>query len=176
MPNRNTFTIVPIVDLLGKYIHGTSIDPFANESKVADITNDIDEQYETDYNMHALDFLELFDDKSIDTVILDPPYSPTQISVVYKKLKHSLSASDTEQKFYGSIKDESRRILTDDGVVISFGWNTNGMGKTRGFSVVEILIVYHGGNHNDTLVTVEKKTPLPLFSKDIPESSTSSSD
>jgi hypothetical protein len=37
------------------------------------------------------------------------------------------------------------------------------MGKNRGFEIVEILIVAHGGHHNDTLVTVERKlTPTNL--------------
>lgn len=35
----------------------------------------------------------------------------------------------------------------------------NGIGKTRGFEIVEILLVAHGGNHNDTIVTVERKLP-----------------
>lgn len=31
------------------------------------------------------------------------------------------------------------------------------MGLKRGFEIVEILLVAHGSNHNDTIVTVEKK-------------------
>ena len=31
------------------------------------------------------------------------------------------------------------------------------MGKNRGFEIVEILLVAHGGHHNDTICTVEKK-------------------
>ena len=33
----------------------------------------------------------------------------------------------------------------------------NGIGKTKGFEILEILTVAHGGQHNDTLVTVEIK-------------------
>ena len=43
------------------------------------------------------------------------------------------------------------------GYAISFGWNTNGFGKARGFKIVEIMAVAHGGSKNDTFVTVEKK-------------------
>lgn len=43
------------------------------------------------------------------------------------------------------------------GKVISFGWNSCGIGKTRGFEIERILIVCHGGHHNDTICTVEKK-------------------
>jgi hypothetical protein len=31
------------------------------------------------------------------------------------------------------------------------------MGKTRGFEIIEILMVCHGGNINDTICTVERK-------------------
>lgn len=43
------------------------------------------------------------------------------------------------------------------GVCISFGWNSMGIGKKNGFEIIEILLVAHGGMHNDTIVTVETK-------------------
>lgn len=49
------------------------------------------------------------------------------------------------------------RIVKKDGVVISCGWNSGGIGKKYGFDIVEILLVPHGGAHNDTIVVVEKK-------------------
>lgn len=48
-------------------------------------------------------------------------------------------------------------MLPEGGVSISFGWNTAGLGKKNGMEIEEILIVSHGGNRNDTLVTVERK-------------------
>lgn len=74
MPNSNTFSIPPINKMIKKYAKGKIIDPFANNSKLATITNDLDSQYDTDYHMDALDFLKMFDDKSVDTVLYDPPY------------------------------------------------------------------------------------------------------
>jgi len=47
--------------------------------------------------------------------------------------------------------------LVKGGKCISFGWNSNGIGKTRGFEMVEIKILSHGGMHNDTIITVEVK-------------------
>ena len=41
--------------------------------------------------------------------------------------------------------------------MLSFGWNTNGVGINRGFEMQEILIVAHGGSKNDTLCTAEIK-------------------
>ncbi len=86
MPNKNTFDIKPIRELIDKYIKDKEliIDPFANKNKIATITNDLDPQYNTDYNLDALDFLKLFNDISVDMVLYDPPYSPRQISECYK--------------------------------------------------------------------------------------------
>lgn len=56
MPNSKTFQIKPIRELINKYEYGVIIDPFANDSKIGTITNDLDEQYDTDYHMDALDF------------------------------------------------------------------------------------------------------------------------
>lgn len=62
------------------------IDPFANNCKIASITNDLDPRYDTDYHLDAFDFLALFGDSSVDMVLYDPPYSPRQISDCYRKL------------------------------------------------------------------------------------------
>lgn len=32
-----------------------------------------------------------------------------------------------------------------DGIVITCGWNSGGIGKTNGFEIVEILLVPQGG-------------------------------
>lgn len=50
--------------------------------------------------------------------------------------------------------------IKPNGLAISCGWNSGGFGKMLGFEIVEILLVAHGGNHNDTIVTVERKKGL----------------
>lgn len=42
MPNKNTFDIKPIKNLIARYYNINSIDPFANKNKIASVTNDID--------------------------------------------------------------------------------------------------------------------------------------
>jgi hypothetical protein len=54
-------------------------------------------------------------------------------------------------------------ILTNDAVVLSFGWNTSGMGKARGFEIEEILLVCHGSDHNDTICMAERRCQMDLF-------------
>ena len=157
MPNSNTFEIKPIRELIDKYTYGLIIDPFANKNKLANITNDLDEQYETDYHMDALDFLKTFDDNSIDCVLYDPPYSPRQVSECYKKLGKSVNMKTTQASYWSKQKEQIGRIVKNNGIVITCGWNSGGIGKKYGFQIIEILLVAHGGWHNDTIVTVEKK-------------------
>lgn len=38
--------------------------------------------------------------------------------------------------------------------LLSFGWNSCGMGE--GFELLEILLVAHGGAHNDTICLAER--------------------
>ena len=159
MPNKHTFSIKPISKLLHKYMSPEiiSIDPFANTSRFATITNDLDPACGCDYTLEAFDFLRLFKDNSVDCVLFDPPYSPRQVSESYKRLKGSVSMTDTQASFWSKLKKEIARIVDKDGVVISASWNTNGIGKTLGFELTEILLVAHGGWHNDTIVIVEHK-------------------
>jgi hypothetical protein len=162
MPNKNTFTIKPIKEMLARYdyllaVDCVSIDPFANINRLAKYCNDLDPQYETEYCMDALDFLKSFDDNSVDLVLFDPPYSPRQVSECYKSLDMTVNMQTTQSSFWGNMKKEVDRIIKDYGTVITFGWNSGGMGKTKGFEIKEILMVAHGGWHNDTICTIEIK-------------------
>ena len=159
MPNKNTFDISPIKELINKYmVDGVVIDPFANKNKIATITNDLDEQYDTDYHIDATDFLKIFEDNYVDMVLYDPPYSPRQVSECYKKLGKTVNMQTTQASYWSNQKKEIGRILKPNGIVITCGWNSGGIGKKYGMEIQEILLVPHGGWHNDTIVTVEKKT------------------
>lgn len=164
MPNKNTFRIKPIKDLILKYYNPSFIviDPFANEATIKDciknyISNDLDSQFHTSYNLEAQDFMKLFDDKSIDMVLYDPPYSSRQVSECYKSLDKTVTMKDTSSSYFTQFKKQISRIVKPNGIVISCGWNSNGIGKKYGFNIIEILLVAHGSAHNDTIITVEKK-------------------
>ena len=111
MPNSKTFEIKPIKELIQKYIFGLSIDPFANGSKLASITNDLDPQYDTDYHLDATEFLRKFDDESVDTVLYDPPYSPRQVSECYKSLGKTVNTETTQSTYWTNHKKEISRIV-----------------------------------------------------------------
>lgn len=157
MPNSNTFSIPPVRKLIDKHYHKNSIDPFANSNKIAKVTNDINPEFDTDYTMDAIDFLRMLPDNSVDLVLYDPPYSPRQVSEVYKKFGRTVNMQTTQASYWSDQKKEIQRILRTGGKVITCGWNSGGIGIKYGFRIIDILLVPHGGWHNDTIVTVEIK-------------------
>ena len=172
MPNSKTFKINCIKKLILKHIKNGDIviDPFANESSIKSnlskckyVSNDLDKDFKTDYNMEAQDFMNLFDTESCDVVLYDPPYSGRQVSECYKKIGKTVNMEDTNSGYWTKFKKQISRILKPNGVVISFGWNSNGIGKKYGFKIIEILLVAHGGGHYDTICVVEKKIQAKLI-------------
>ena len=158
MPNKNTFSIKPIKELIEEQLtDGIWIDPYANSNTIATITNDLNPIYNINYHLDALDFLRLFDNNSIDGVLFDPPYSPRQISECYNNVGLKYTNRDTMASFWSNQKKEISRIVKVGGKVITFGWNSGGIGKSYDFEIIKILLVPHGGWHNDTICTVEIK-------------------
>ena len=161
MPNKNTFSIKPIHELIEKYLAGdVIIDAFANSNKLANYTNDLDESFDTDFHMEAIDFLQSFSDNSVDCALNDPPYSPRQVSECYKKLGKTVNMETTQASYWSNLKKEYGRIVKLGGIVITCSWNSGGIGKKYGFEIEEILMVAHGGWHNDTIVVVERKVRI----------------
>ena len=160
MPNKETFSILPIKKLLSEEVReGLWIDPFSNGKRLIDTTiiNDLNPDIPADYHMDALDFLKLFDSGSVDGVLYDPPYSLRQVVECYKGFGKEVTQETTQASWRSRHLDEIARILKPGGKAICFGWNSSGVGKTRGFELHRILLVPHGGSKNDTIVTVEYK-------------------
>jgi hypothetical protein len=163
MPSSETFTIRPIKELVDRYIRsqgGVWIDPFVRNSifkSFCALTNDLNPTIEATYNLEALEFLKKVPDAYADGVLFDPPYSFRQIMECYNGVGREVFQTDTNASFYSYKKNEIARIVKSGGLVLSFGWNSMGVGKKRGFEMIEILMVPHGGHKNDTIVTVERK-------------------
>jgi len=163
MPNRWTFKIKPIQDLLFKYKVGRGwIDPFAGENSPAEITNDLNPDRPTKYHLHAKDFLKILNG-TYEGALFDPPYSLQQVKECYNGVGIDLLSREDANYFPGYIKDLIVPKIKVGGIVISFGWSSGGFGHNRGFQLEEILLVPHGGHHNDTIVTVERKMQAGLF-------------
>lgn len=170
MPNKWTFKIEPVQQIIDKYITRNFIDPFAGNSiyKNYCTTNDLNKKIKADYNLCALDFLKQQSSSFYDGCLFDPPYSVRQIKECYENIGRKLTAEETKSSFISEIKNQVARVVKPGGVVISFGWNSNGLGLCRGFKIIEILLIAHGGSHYDTIITVEQKSvyeQLSLFDR-----------
>lgn len=162
MPSKDTFSIKPIGEFVRRYLRGStrSIDPFARNCTWATVTNDLDPSTSAQYHLEAEEFLreramwfEMF-----DLGIFDPPYSPRQISECYKNVGLTIGMKETQNaSLYRRVRDALDEVIAPGGIVISFGWNSNGMGKSRNYEIIELLLVAHGGGHNDTICIAERK-------------------
>jgi len=139
MPNHKTFEIKPIKDLISQELGDNYIDPFPYPFK-----------------QDAIDYMKSFKDASIDKLVFDPPYSEHQLKEKYQNNGIALN-NKLDNSYWSKCKKEIGRIMKINGKVISFGWNTNGVGKNNGFEKTKIVIIAHGSQHNDTLATVEVK-------------------
>lgn len=162
MPNSETFDVKPIGDFVRRYLDKSkvSVDPFARDKTWATHTNDLNPKTEAEHHMDAEDFLIMLAVRGVtaDLVILDPPYSPRQISECYKSVGRSVGMKDTQSALlYQRVRDSVVPLCSSDSIVLSFGWNTVGMGKKHGFEIIEIMLVCHGGAHNDTICLAERR-------------------
>jgi len=182
MPTHNTFQLKSVNKLLSRYIDKSNIskydksksfpnnltkgtvvvDPFSRTSKWSTWTNDLNPEFNTDFNMDAIDFLQMilnkYGENSCDIALLDPPFSTRQLSEMYKSIGLKVGQKDTQiASLYKNCIDIMDKLLKPKSIAIRCGFNTMGFGLTRGYKMIEVLDVTHGGAHNDLLVTVEIK-------------------
>ena len=137
MPTHKTFNIKPFKELIDQQLNKDYVDPFPYP-----------------YKQDAIEYLKTIDDLSVNDLVFDPPYSQRQLKEMYKNIGFSY---DMNNSYWANCKDEIARITKINGKVLSFGWNSNGIGKTRGFEIKKIWLIAHGSMHNDTIITLEIK-------------------
>lgn len=162
MPNAATFDVKPIGEFVRRYLAdaAVSVDPFARNRDWATYTNDINPETSAQVHMDAEAFLTAIAELGVvaDLVLFDPPYSPRQVSEHYKAAGREVTAEDTQNgRLYRRVRDAIDRIMRPGGTVLSFGWQSMGMGISRGYELIETMLVAHGGGHNDTICIAERK-------------------
>jgi hypothetical protein len=162
MPTPDTFDIPEIRGFVQKYLTKSkcSIDPFARNKRWATWTNDINPLTAAKEHLEARRFLRQLELNNVqaDLVIFDPPYSPRQIKEHYAAAGMLTNQEDTQNaKLYAECRDYFRKLTTPDAVVLSFGWNSSGMGK--GWEIIELILICHGAAHSDTICLAERKCP-----------------
>jgi hypothetical protein len=162
MPSADTFSVPVIGEMVKRYLANAKIscDPFARNNRWATHTNDLNPKTEAEHHMDAEEFMAMLAGKGVkcDLAIFDPPYSPRQISECYKEAGITVGMKETQNAaLYARMKAALLPILTPDAIVLSFGWNSAGMGKKHGFEQIEILLCCHGAEHNDTICLAEQR-------------------
>ena len=168
MPSPDTFTIGPIAAFVQRWLRGVVADPFARNSRLAQHTNDLNPETTAADHMDAAEWLGALRDRrvTVDTLLFDPPYSPRQISEAYQSVGREVGMAGTQNAaLYKRVRDAAMQVLAPDATVLSFGWNSAGMGVKRGFEIAEILLVAHGGAHNDTICVAERRTAPDLWTE-----------
>lgn len=124
--NKYTFKMPKIGEWVESTVEGRCLNLFAGETKldINEIRNDIRKEMNADYNLDALDFCRRWVGPKFNTVILDPPYS-------YRK---SMEMYDGKvMSPFNALKDAILNIITDNAIVITFGYHSVSMGQKRGF-------------------------------------------
>lgn len=168
MPSADTFSVPPIGDFVRRYLRDSkcSVDPFARNSRLATHRNDLNPNTQAESHLDAEEFLTKLANQGVrcDLAIFDPPYSPRQISECYKEAGITVGMKETQNAaLYARMKAALLPVLTPDAFVLSFGWNSSGIGKKHGFEQIELLLVCHGGAHNDTICLAERRQQGTLF-------------
>ena len=173
VPQADTFSCSPIREWVNKWLRESrkivgsiSVDPFARNSHLATYTNDLNPNTKAAWHMDAVAFLEMCrgSGKRFHLAIMDPPYSPRQISECYSEAGLKAGMKDTQNAaLYARTREALAQVLEPNAIVLSFGWNSCGMGKKYRAEKLELLLVAHGGAHNDTICIAEQMPPADLF-------------
>jgi hypothetical protein len=162
MPTADTFDCPPIGGFVKRYLReaDVSVDPFARNKRWATYTNDLNTETAAEYHLDVLDFLQMLRARDLraDLGIFDPPYSRQQVKEHYLQNGLDFGAKDTQRMTgWKAERDILDAILGPGAYVLTFGWNSQGMGTERGYKLEEIVLVCHGAGHNDTICIAERK-------------------
>ncbi len=165
MPSRNTFSAYPIGRFVRRYLGKStvSVDPFARDLDWFTHTNDLNPVTNAQRHMDAEEFCKQLKAEGVkaDLAIFDPSYSPRQIAECYSAIGLAVGTEETQNgHLYKRVRDALDDLVEPNGVVLSFGWQSAGMGTGRNYELLEILLVNHGGAHNDTICIAEQKRRL----------------
>ena len=150
-PNRWTFQQPKLKAWVESHCKGLVLNLFAGKTKLdcLEVRVDASNEYDPDIVSDAFEFV-LTTGRKFDTVILDPPYS-------YRKSMEKYNGKTVSSKT--KLKNELQRILNPGAVVISLGYDSVGMSKSRRCIKTNICLVCHSGHYHDTIVLVEKYNP-----------------
>jgi 23S rRNA G2069 N7-methylase RlmK/C1962 C5-methylase RlmI len=149
-PKKWTFEQPKLRKWVEQNSRGKCLNLFAGITKlnVNEVRVDLNNENPADYHMDAYDFCVMAIEKGMifDTIILDPPYSLRKSMEKYRGFHISK---------WTKIKKKIPLLVKANGIVITFGYNSIGMGKS--FRKEAVCLVCHHNSVNDTICLVERK-------------------
>ena len=147
-PKKYTFEQPKLREWVEGQCRGKVLNLFAGRTRlnVDEYRVDFDKEVPADFYGDAFEFVSTTEMR-FDTIILDPPWS---IRKSREKYGGRVVGSFTK------IKNVLRRILNKGGKVITIGYSSTGMSKSRGFEKIALAIVCHNGDHDDSFAITEE--------------------
>jgi hypothetical protein len=147
--HRYTFSVKPIRDWVERSCEGNVLNLFAGKTllNVNEIRNDLDLEIPANFHLDALDFLRSWKGPRFHTILLDPPYAYRKSMELYKGIVCSP---------FRQLKDAIGNCIQPEGIVITFGYHSIVMGKTRGYDLERLALFSHGGAIHDTIASIER--------------------
>lgn len=156
---RYTFKNRKVREWVEQNCEGLVLNLFAGQYKlnVDEVRNDLRQDMNADYHMDALEFVKWWTNEEVgrprnctkfDTIVLDPPYA-------YRKSMEMYEGAVSSP--FNQVKNHIQEIMNPNAIVITFGYHSNVMGKTRGYKQEHILLMSHGGAIHDTIAVIERK-------------------
>ncbi len=152
MPSSATSSMKPVAELLDYYGAGLNwCDPFSGDDTRC--------QFRNDYKHSKMDSFDWADSvpAELDGVFIDPPYSPRQVAEHYRDWRDGKPSQVDTQNIYARAYGAFASKIKPGGYLITAGWHSNGFGNKNEFKLLEVVLIAHGGAHNDTILTVEKR-------------------
>jgi hypothetical protein len=153
---RYTFKNKRVKEWVENHCKGLVLNLFAGKYRLnlpkgsKEIRNDLNPDMNADYHMDALEFVKQWaegcNNPKFNTVILDPPYALRKSMTKYNGFISSP---------FNQIKNKLLDIIEPNSIIMTMGYHSNSMGKTRGFKQEHILLMSHGGAIHDTILTLE---------------------
>lgn len=156
MPSMNTLTIKPLEKIFQKYKFGITVDPFARDCEICEFTNDLNPETKAKSHLKADEFLAQL--SVMNFVLFDPPYTIRKVKELYQSIGLEFMKYESQNCIRWTTERNIIAAKQNAGdIVMSLGYSSVCMGKSRGYEILEVLLVAHGPAHSDTICTIERK-------------------
>lgn len=146
---KYTFDAKKVQKIVESNCTGRVLNLFAGKNRlnVSEVRVDISNDFNPDFHVSAEDFLRECRQK-FDTIVYDPPWNERKSKELYNG--HYIGK-------FTKLKDGIVQILTNNGIVISVGYEISNFGRSRGMQLARVYVINPSGEIRPYFVSIEKK-------------------